>query len=341
MEAFFTPYHHLNYMQMRNIFVTKIGNEKYLNEWEFETPKDVRAGAVKELTVNLMTNLKKVNKTSIRKFQMKYKSKKKKTDALTIPKSALDICFRKKSITMYKSFLGKENCTFRIGKRQIKKMKNFKIESDSKLFYDGKDFFFLIPYKKQICSEEKKKQKIVALDPGTRVFQTGFSEDTIFESHINEEKYLKLRKKISDLQSRRKFKNVKRIYQKMKNMVTDLHWKTIEYLRKNFTDVLIPIFESQKMTNGKSFLSKKTKNLMLNLSHYTFRQRLIEKTKEYRGFNVYTCNEAYTSKTCTKCGNIYNIGSSKTYSCKKCNIVIDRDINASRNIFLKYCSLYS
>ena len=145
---------------MRNIFVTKIGNEKYLNEWEFETPKDVRAGAVKELTVNLMTNLKKVNKTSIRKFQMKYKSKKKKTDALTIPKSALDICFRKKSITMYKSFLGKENCTFRIGKRQIKKMKNFKIESDSKLFYDGKDFFFLIPYKKQICSEEKKNSCI-------------------------------------------------------------------------------------------------------------------------------------------------------------------------------------
>jgi hypothetical protein len=102
MEAFFTPYHHLNYMQMRNIFVTKVGNEKYLNDWEFETPKDVRTGAIKELVTNLMTNLKKVKKSSIKKFQMKFKSKKEKTDSIVIPKTAIN--FESGNLKIYQKF---------------------------------------------------------------------------------------------------------------------------------------------------------------------------------------------------------------------------------------------
>jgi putative transposase len=196
----------------------------------------------------------------------------------------------------------------------------------------------LVPIKKKVCSHVIEP-KIVALDPGVRTFQTCFSKDTIIECHINQDKYNKLKNKISLLQKNRKNKNIKKLYKKIKNMVSDLHWRTITFLRKNFTDVLIPTFESKKMMSGTSFLSKKTKDLMLTLSHYCFRQRLIEKVHEYKGFRVYTVNEAYTSKTCTNCGNIYDIGTSKIYSCQRCGIVIDRDVNASRNIFLKYCCL--
>jgi len=336
MEAFFTPYHHLNYMQMRNIFVTKVGNEKYLNDWEFETPKDVRTGAIKELVTNLMTNLKKVKKSSIKKFQMKFKSKKKKTDSIVIPKTAIN--FESGNLKIYQKFLGKDNCDFKIGKRQLKKLSTLKVEADCKLYFNGNEYFVLVPIKKKVCSHDIEP-KIVALDPGVRTFQTCFSKDTVIECHINQDKYNKLKNKISLLQKNRKNKNIKKLYQKIKNMVSDLHWRTITYLRKNFTDVLIPTFESKKMMSGTSFLSKKTKDLMLTLSHYCFRQRLIEKVHEYKGFRVYTVNEAYTSKTCTNCGNIYDIGTSKIYSCRECGIVIDRDINASRNIFLKYCCL--
>ncbi|PKY54705.1 hypothetical protein RhiirA4_548356 [Rhizophagus irregularis] len=45
-------------------------------------------------------------------------------------------------------------------------------------------------------------------------------------------------------------------------------------------------------------------------------------------------NEAYTSKTCSWCGNIQKIGGLKMYKCKNCDIEID-DINGARGIFLR------
>ncbi len=48
-------------------------------------------------------------------------------------------------------------------------------------------------------------------------------------------------------------------------------------------------------------------------------------------------NEAYTSQTCSYCGFIYKPYCSKIYDCKNCELQIDRDINASKNI-LMYCN---
>ena len=41
-----------------------------------------------------------------------------------------------------------------------------------------------------------------------------------------------------------------------------------------------------------------------------------------------------TSKTCSECGKIKkNLGSNKVFECVLCNLKIDRDINASINIY--------
>lgn len=54
-------------------------------------------------------------------------------------------------------------------------------------------------------------------------------------------------------------------------------------------------------------------------------------------------DEPYTCLTCSCCGNVkkkQELGSSKVYECKKCGKVLDRDVNASRNILIKYsCGL--
>ena len=74
---------------------------------------------------------------------------------------------------------------------------------------------------------------------------------------------------------------------------------------------------------------------MLSWRHYTFRQRLLTSSKD-SDTNVHVLGEEYTSKTCTSCMNInYSLGGSKTYKCKKCKVVLDRDVNGARNIFLK------
>ena len=64
--------------------------------------------------------------------------------------------------------------------------------------------------------------------------------------------------------------------------------------------------------------------------------RLQEKSKEFKNVRIHDVNESYTSKTCTHCGCINDVGSSKVYSCKSCNLVIDRDVNGARNIFIKH-----
>ena len=46
--------------------------------------------------------------------------------------------------------------------------------------------------------------------------------------------------------------------------------------------------------------------------------------------------ENYTSKMCSNCSH-YNddLGDNKIYNCNKCFKIIDRDVNAARNIYLK------
>jgi hypothetical protein len=46
------------------------------------------------------------------------------------------------------------------------------------------------------------------------------------------------------------------------------------------------------------------------------------------------CCEAYTSKTCSFCGKIHNIGSKKILK-YSCGITVDRDLNGARGILLR------
>ena len=65
------------------------------------------------------------------------------------------------------------------------------------------------------------------------------------------------------------------------------------------------------------------------LSHYKFRQHLLNKGKEY-GCEVIIITEEYTSKTCTYCGEISDEYDGRTKICSICNKTINRDINGSK-----------
>ena len=55
---------------------------------------------------------------------------------------------------------------------------------------------------------------------------------------------------------------------------------------------------------------------------------------------LHIVNEAYTSKTCTKCGNIKeDLGSNIEYNYKKCGCTMKRDFVGAINVFLKYASM--
>lgn len=67
--------------------------------------------------------------------------------------------------------------------------------------------------------------------------------------------------------------------------------------------------------------------------HHEFRQRLVEETS----CQVVWVNESYTTKTCSNCGHVnHNFRNMKMFTCDYCGSEMDRDVNAAKNILLRY-----
>ena len=90
------------------------------------------------------------------------------------------------------------------------------------------------------------------------------------------------------------------------------------------------------LKRGKRRINSKIARMMATWAHYRFRVRLENKVAETSDTKLIIVDEAYTTKTCTRCGELnQTIGGSKVFKCKQCKLVIDRDYNGSRNIALK------
>jgi IS605 OrfB family transposase len=275
-------------------------------------------------------------------FTLKRKKKQSITETINIEKCF----FSKKKESMFYSFLPKNE-------KNIKSNCSFKDlpKKDSSITYHKvlKKWILNIPFETN-RKNDPAIHDCVALDPGIRTFQDLYSPTHSIEIGKNAcEEMIKIGKRMDNIQSQmtkkenNKYKkNHKRRQilrkllhkqiQKIKNLRDELHWKTCNFLCKNYKKIYLPEFNVKEMMKT---LSHNISRKVINLSHYMFKRRLESKCNEYnRELKIVT--EEYTSKTCTRCGNIKNdLGSKKIYKCKKCKLIISRDKNGSRNIFLK------
>jgi putative transposase len=113
-----------------------------------------------------------------------------------------------------------------------------------------------------------------------------------------------------------------------------MHNKTANFLLSSYETIIIGKVSTKKMvSNLTGNLHDKVKRRLMALNHYRFRMKLQSMSHKF-GNTIIETNEYLTSKCCSNCKNIKdNLGSSKTYNCEKCNLVLDRDINASINIY--------
>ena len=120
----------------------------------------------------------------------------------------------------------------------------------------------------------------------------------------------------------------------------EVHKKLTRWLVLHYDVVLLPSFDvSEMVPNAKRKIGSKTARAMLTWSHYRFKKRLLDKTREVPSCRVIVCDENFTTKTCGSCGSLNDVGSSKEYTCTKCTAQSDRDANAARNIYLRYFTL--
>ena len=107
----------------------------------------------------------------------------------------------------------------------------------------------------------------------------------------------------NDVNKSIKNKRNKRAYKKI-HMVDDLHWKTANYLAKNFNCILLGNMSTKSITRKTNkILSDLQKTACLRTRYFEFYQRLQFKCKQYKtSFKL--VNECYTSKLCSICGNL-------------------------------------
>lgn len=209
-----------------------------------------------------------------------------------------------------------------------------------------KDRWFAI-FPEEIQLELSEVSQIIALDPGVRTFLTGFDGEKFLEigksdfgriarlcQHLDQ---LTSRMSKVNARQRRSMKRAAfRMRHKIRSLIDELHRKTACYLTKNYRLIFLPTFESSDMVaKVKRKIRSKTARAMLTWAHYRFKQTLKHQAQK-RSVTIIEVSEAYTSKTCTRCGHVHTkLGGAKIFKCSSCNYEINRDFNGALGILLR------
>ena len=130
-----------------------------------------------------------------------------------------------------------------------------------------------------------------------------------------------------------------RLRERIRNIVDETHRKISLWLCRNCDAVLIPAFQTSRMAkrSEERCIGNKTARMMYTWAHFRFRQRLLHKSQEYPSCRIVIVREDYTSKTCRSCGSVNRkLGGARVHLCQQCGYRAGRDVNAARNILLRY-----
>ena len=312
--------------QLRNRLV-KDSNYQQENKWVSELPFDTRDYAIKELLQAFQTNLK-----SGHHFDLKFKSKK--------CSQSMEIRTRQ-----YNTKRGHYHFLSEIKKTE----KIPELTHDIKVQMDRDGSFYMIIPIDVIRNENQVPHRIISIDPGIRTLITGYAPDGFtYQMGYNDigklSRLLHLKNKLQGrvAKHRRHNKNrirhaIKRSYRKIKNLVDECHKKVTAWLFQNFDCIIIPKLDTNSFCRKN--MNKLTKNKIKVWRHCSLIERLKNKNREFPETKLIIPTEEYTSKTCSRCGELHkNLGKSREYHCQnsECKTILERDVNGSMNILLKY-----
>lgn len=230
---------------------------------------------------------------------------------------------------------------------------------------DTKKYLLLVPYglEEKIVTKEKRS---CGIDLGVRGFVNVYSENTTYS--ICEEAYknskiknllrkidkinqlLNLKEKDQLIYKRRKKNNeiitdieykiinrnslkraLRKYHRRVKNIIRDMHYKVAHELVHTFDKIYIGKLNTKKILSKSNIaISRYTKRMIGILSPYAFRQILKHMGNKY-GTQVIEVDEYLTTKICSNCGRINELGKKKIHECE-CGMKADRDENAAKNI---------
>lgn len=140
--------------------------------------------------------------------------------------------------------------------------------------------------------------RVVALDPGVSTFQTSYGTDGVISVWGKEV-----------------------LHELSRKDVKEMHTKLVLWLCTAYDLIIVPSFR-----------------LQTKWKHAAFVQQLIATAPKYN-VEIRQVEESCTTQTCSSCGvRIKLRGNTKRFQCPACKFTAQRDINAAKNILLKFLS---
>lgn len=149
---------------------------------------------------------------------------------------------------------------------------------------------------------------------------------------------LHLKKKYKTLrtsfQKKKLFKKLKETKNKESNKTKDLNNKIsrciVNFAKSNNCGIKLEYLKGIRNNKNKILSNKNERHTLNNWSYYQLQQMIIYKAK-LLGIPVYYINPSFTSKNCSRCGQLGR-RCGKSFKCEKCKHVDHADVNAAFNI---------
>ena len=328
-------------MALRNDIVTEKGNEWVeARPWLLTTPKAVRQQAVFRCCSAYKGAFTKLRNGDVRHFEMKKQKKRSNTWTIGIERGAR---LQAGGLHIFPKVM--TGAVRHYGKLPP-------LEHDMSIHKDAAGRVFLgVPVPVPVVKVEADDRPTVALDPGVRKFLTAFDtagtaqfigtdvRDRFWKilQHIDE---VDLRMpRVAHVERRRLRKKKLLLFKQYQDLRDEFQWKVIDALTKEYSMIILPRLNTPQMVRRsegtwRRRLRTKTVRQMVSLSHGMFFERLKGKCAE-RDVVFIHAHECYTSKTCSRCGKVSEVGGSEVFRCRAgCGLVADRDLNAAKNIML-------
>ena len=323
-----------NEMNLDNLSITKL--KKHLYDFKKNLIEKTKIDShtldycINDVLAMLSSSISNLNNGHCKKSKLKYIKKTKKSKIFKLENNGT-------TITEH-SF-----CTSKLGKfMKSSPIVNFK-EINSyvcTIQYKNGNFYMLV--KKKLDKEKRnhkiKEQEIISLDPGHRTYFTCLTKNALIEIGNGIDKKIKKKLiKMDNIKASKKVKYKRKYLLKhekdIANYINDMHWKIISYLTDNYNHILLGNYSTKSMVESDK-TTKMNKRIGTNLKFYQFRQKLTYKCL-LKGCKLSIVDEFNTTKSCSNCSKINEIGSSKEYTCKGCKKQYPRDVNSSKNILLR------
>jgi putative transposase len=181
-----------------------------------------------------------------------------------------------------------------------------------------------------------ESEKAIGIDVGISNF-AAFSDGTFIENqrYLSEcEELLSKSQSKKDKfphkspERRKAAKKVSHIYERLGNLRDNFAQQLSHQIVNDYGTICLEDIDIKNLIEKKPYMAKN----VLDASWNRFRTYVMYKAAN-AGRKVVLVNPAYTSQMCSGCGTIVKKGlSERFHNCTKCGLVMDRDLNASKNI---------